>query len=263
MRESTVPSHRGCRRAESLTKASLTDRPHVPGSSQCRDPRRSAPSPQRRAGPPGAASEQRCEGRSAARPGPSGRPRGLAASRGLLPPPGPALPALTCRTRCRASTKPSGLIPTGAALCPCASSAMTRAPRPPVDAAAAPSRRSARGPAPGKGKSPPLPPEVGRGGGARGGAGGAVGGGAAGSGGELGAGPGGGGERGLPVRAAPRVHLSSGPGGAGPSHVRAAPPDLGCSEPRLQPWAPPALGHAQQYRAALPSEQTISSLYLT
>lgn len=45
------------------------------------------------------------------------------ASRGGLPPPARASRAHTCRTRCRASTKPSAFMPTGA-LCPCTSSAM-------------------------------------------------------------------------------------------------------------------------------------------
>ena len=76
-------------------------------------------------------------------PGPA-PPRAL-----VLPPAGPAR---TCRTRCRASTKPSAFIPTGA-LCPCTSSAITA----PAAAAAQlprPASSSAWGPVAGKGKSP-------------------------------------------------------------------------------------------------------------
>lgn len=45
--------------------------------------------------------------------------------RGGLPPPARASHARTCRTRCRASTKPSAFMPTGA-LCPCTSSAIAK-----------------------------------------------------------------------------------------------------------------------------------------
>lgn len=88
---------------------------------------------------------------------------------GPTPPPGPAPPrplalppagcGRTCRARCRASTKPSAFMPTGA-LCPCTSSAITTSTTTAAAAAAAaarlpgPASRSAWGPVAGKGKSP-------------------------------------------------------------------------------------------------------------
>lgn len=78
--------------------------------------------------------------------------------RGGLPPPARASRARTCRTRCRASTKPSAFMPTGA-LCPCTSSAMAD----PAAAAAAPLPRSGlplrSGTRSRKGKVAPLPAE--------------------------------------------------------------------------------------------------------
>lgn len=76
--------------------------------------------------------------------------------RGGLPP--PASCPRTCRTRCRASTKPSAFMPTGA-LCPCTSSAMAN----PTAAAVAPLPRSGlplhSGTRSRKGKVAPLPAE--------------------------------------------------------------------------------------------------------
>lgn len=73
---------------------------------------------------------------------------------GPAPPRAPVLPpaghARTCRTRCRASTKPSAFIPTGA-LCPCTSSAITAPAAAPLPRPASP---SVWGPVAGKGKSP-------------------------------------------------------------------------------------------------------------
>lgn len=78
--------------------------------------------------------------------------------RGGLPPPARASRARTCRTRCRASTKPSAFMPTGA-LCPCTSSAMAD----PTAAAVAPLPRSGlplrSGTRSRKGKVAPLPAE--------------------------------------------------------------------------------------------------------
>lgn len=82
--------------------------------------------------------------------GPTLLPSGPARPRLGLPAAGSRRrPRRTCRTRCRASTKPSAFMPPGAPW-PCTSSAMA-APRPaPLPAG----RPSARGPVAGKGKSP-------------------------------------------------------------------------------------------------------------
>lgn len=99
-------------------------------------------------------------------PGRLGEPPGPPATRGPRRPPeasrgglpSPASRARTCRTRCRASTKPSAFMPTGA-LCPCTSSAMAN----PTTTAVARLPRSGlplrSGTRSRKGKVAPLPAE--------------------------------------------------------------------------------------------------------